>query len=38
LDQREITLNARQRVLKEAERQQRILGKTQESSKDKAMP
>ncbi|MEY3923410.1 MAG: hypothetical protein RI915_1057 [Pseudomonadota bacterium] len=38
LDQREIALNARQRVLKEAERQQRILGKTQESSKDKAMP
>jgi 4'-phosphopantetheinyl transferase EntD len=38
LDQREIALNARQRVLKEAERQQRISGKTQETSKDKAMP
>ena len=38
LDQREIALNARQRVLKEAERQQRISGKTQETPKDKAMP
>jgi 4'-phosphopantetheinyl transferase EntD len=38
LDQREITLNARQRVLKESERQQRISGKTQESPKDKAIP
>jgi 4'-phosphopantetheinyl transferase EntD len=38
LDQREVALNARQRVLKEAERQQRISGKTQETSKDKAMP
>jgi hypothetical protein len=38
LDQREIALNVRQRVLKEAERQQRISGKTQETPKDKAMP
>ncbi|MSP34775.1 MAG: hypothetical protein EXR25_03420 [Limnohabitans sp.] len=38
LDQREITLNARQRDLKESERQQRISGKTQETPKDKAMP
>ena len=38
LDQREITLNARQRVLKESERQQRISGKTLEMPKDKAMP
>jgi hypothetical protein len=38
LDQREITLNARQRVLKDSERQQRISGKTQETSKDKVMP
>ena len=38
LDQREIALNARQRVLKESERQQRILGKSPETPKDKAMP
>ena len=38
LDQREMALNARQRVLKELERQQRISGKTQETSKDKALP
>jgi colicin import membrane protein len=38
LDQREIALNARQRVLKESERQQRISGKTQETPKDKATP
>jgi len=38
LDQREIALNVRQRVLKEAERQQRMSGKTQETPKDKAMP
>ena len=38
LDQREIALNLRQRVLKEAERQQRISDKTQETPKDKAMP
>jgi 4'-phosphopantetheinyl transferase EntD len=38
LDQREIALNARQRVLKDSERQQRISGKTQETSKDKVMP
>jgi 4'-phosphopantetheinyl transferase EntD len=38
LDQREIALTARQRVLKETERQQRISGKTQETPKDKAMP
>lgn len=38
LDQREIALNARQRVLKELERQQRISDKTQETPKDKAMP
>jgi len=38
LDQREIALTARQRVLKESERQQRISGKTLETPKDKAMP
>ena len=38
LDQREIALNARLRILKESERQQRISGKTQEIPKDKAMP
>ena len=38
LDQREIALNARQRVLKELERQQRISDKTQEMPKDKAIP
>ena len=38
LDQREIALNARQRVLKELERQQRISDKTQETPQDKAMP
>ena len=38
LDQREMALNARQRVLKESERQQRIVGKTQDTPKDKAMP
>ena len=38
LDQREMALNARQRVLKESERQQRISDKTQETPKDKAMP
>jgi 4'-phosphopantetheinyl transferase EntD len=38
LDQREIALNARQRVLKDSERQQRISGKTQETYKDKVMP
>ena len=38
LDQREIALNARQRVLKESERQQRISGKNPEMPKDKAMP
>jgi hypothetical protein len=38
LDQREIALNARLRILKESERQQRISGKTQEMPKDKAMP
>jgi hypothetical protein len=38
LDQREIALNARQRVLKESERQQRISGKTQDMPKDKAIP
>lgn len=38
LDQLEMALNARQRVLKELERQQRISGKTQETSKDKALP
>jgi hypothetical protein len=38
LDQREIALNARQRVFKELERQQRISDKTQETPKDKAMP
>ena len=38
LDQREIALNARQRVLKELERQQRISDKTQETPKDKAIP
>ena len=38
LDQREIALNSRQRVLKELERQQRISDKTQETPKDKAMP
>jgi hypothetical protein len=38
LDQREIALNARQRVLKESERQQRISGKSPETPKDKAMP
>ena len=38
LDQREMALNARQRVLKESERQQRISGKTQETPKDKALP
>jgi len=38
LDQREIALNARLRVLKELERQQRISDKTQETPKDKAMP
>ena len=38
LDQREIALNARQRVLKESERQQRISGKTLETPKDKAIP
>ena len=38
LDQREMALNARQRVLKESERQQRISDKTQETSKDKATP
>ncbi len=38
LDQREIALNASQRVLKESERQQRILGKSPETPKDKAMP
>jgi hypothetical protein len=38
LDQREMVLNARQRVLKESERQQRISDKTQETPKDKAMP
>ncbi len=38
LDQREIALNARQRVLKELERQQRISDKIQETPKDKAMP
>jgi len=38
LDQREIALNARQRVLKELERQQRISDKTQETPKEKAMP
>jgi hypothetical protein len=38
LDHREIALNARQRVLKELERQQRISDKTQETPKDKAMP
>ena len=38
LDQRENALNARQRVLKESERQQRISGKTLEIPKDKAQP
>ena len=38
LDQREMALNARQRVLKESERQQRIAGKTQDTPQDKAMP
>ena len=38
LDQLEMALNARQRVLKVLERQQRISGKTQETSKDKALP
>ena len=38
LDQREIALIARQRVLKELERQQRISDKIQETPKDKAMP
>ena len=38
LDQRDIALNARQRVLKESERQQRISGKSPETPKDKAMP
>ena len=38
LDQREMALNARQRVLKESERQQRISGKIQETPKDKALP
>ena len=38
LDQREIALNARPRVLKELERQQRISDKIQETPKDKAMP
>ena len=38
LDQREMALNERQRVLKESERQQRISGKTQETPKDKALP
>jgi hypothetical protein len=38
LDQSEIALNARQRVLKESERQQRILGKIQDTPKDKAVP
>ena len=38
LDQREIALNARQRVLKESERQQRISGKSPDTPKDKAMP
>ena len=38
LDQLEMALNARQRVLKELERQQRISGKTQETSKDKVLP
>jgi len=38
LDQREIALNARQRVLKELERQQRISGKIKETYKDKVMP
>jgi colicin import membrane protein len=38
LDQREMALNARQRALKESERQQRISGKTQETPKDKALP
>ena len=38
LDQREMALNARQRVLKESERQQRISGKTQDTPKDKALP
>ena len=38
LDQREIALNARQRVLKESERQQRISGKNPEMPKDKAVP
>jgi hypothetical protein len=38
LDQRDITLNERQRFLKESERQQRLNGKTLESAKDKAQP
>jgi hypothetical protein len=38
LDQREIVLNARQRVLKELERQQRMSGKVLEMPKEKAMP
>ncbi len=38
LDQREMALNARQRALKESERQQRISGKTQETPNDKALP
>ena len=38
LDQREMALNERQRVLKESERQQRISGKNQETPKDKALP
>jgi len=38
LDQREIVLNARQRVLKELERQQRMSDKVLEMPKEKAMP
>ena len=38
LNQREIALNTRQRALKEAERQQRLADKADDTSKDKATP
>ncbi len=38
LDQREMTLNERQRLLKEAARLERLNGKSIESLKDKAQP
>jgi hypothetical protein len=38
LNQREIALNTRQRALKEAERQQRLSDKADDTSKDKATP